>query len=153
MILCAIRRLGASSLLFIFAALSPVVSPVASPAAAHDAVSLSITKADCSRLVKHAPAPDVAYQPGVDARGRAVVPADLDGGVSLALPETIVIDVEADLFAKFGIPLDPALYDADAEIGEVTYRDGRAYFNGQPLQNEAQAELAARCQKVLREKP
>ena len=39
-------------------------------------------------------------------------------------------------------------------VGHVTVQsDGRAYFNGQPLQSEEQAELAARCQKVMRQQP
>lgn len=109
-----------------------------------------ITKADCSQLVEHAPAPDVAYQPGVDVTGNSVAPADLNGGYQLELPETIVIDIEVDLLDRFGIPANPVLYDANAVIGRVEYRDGRATFNGQPLQDEAQAELSRRCQEILR---
>ncbi len=120
------------------------------PAAAHESLRVAITKADCARLVEHVPAPDVAYQPGVDVYGNPVAPAELGGATPIELPETIVIDVEIDLFQRFAIPVDPALYDADAEIGEVVYRDGRFTFNGQPLHSEAQAELAARCQKIIR---
>ena len=43
------------------------------------------------------------------------------------------------------------LFDPDAEMGWVVYKDGRFTFNGQPLQDEAEAELAARCQKIVRE--
>ena len=39
---------------------------------------ITITKTDCSRLIQHFPAPDVAYKPGVDVRGRPVVSADAD---------------------------------------------------------------------------
>ena len=124
----------------------------ASPAAAHESLQVAITKADCTRLVEHVPAPDVAYQLGVDVYGNPVAPADAGGGTPIELPETIVIDVEVDLFQRFGIPVDPALYDADAEVGEVVYRDGRFTFNGQPLHSEAQAELAARCQKIMRDR-
>ena len=52
----------------------------APPAAAHEKATVAITRADCARLVAHRPAPDVAYQPGVDVYGREVVPADLGGG-------------------------------------------------------------------------
>ncbi len=126
-----------------------LLTAVASSAAAHESLQVAITKAGCARLVEHVPAPDVAYQPGVDVYGNPVAPADLGGGTPIELPETIVIDVEVDLFERFGIPLDPALYEADAEIGEVVYRDGRFTFNGQPLHIEAQAELAARCRKIM----
>jgi hypothetical protein len=32
----------------------------------------------------------------------------------------------------------------------VVGRDGRAYFNGQPLQDEEAAEIAAKCREILR---
>ncbi len=133
----------------------------AAPAAAHEKATVAITgaaitrvaitRADCARLVAHVPAPDVAYEPGIDVYGREVVPADLGGAPRIELPETIHLDIEIDLLQRFGIPANPALYDADAEVGEVAYRDGRFTFNGQPLQDQAQAELAARCQEVVRQ--
>ncbi len=123
----------------------------AAPAAAHEKTTVAITRADCARLVAHVPDPDVAYQPGVDVYGRAVVPADLGGPPRIEVPETIFIDIEIDLLQRFGIPADPALYDPDAEVGEVLYQDGRFTFNGQPLQDQAQAELAARCQEIVRQ--
>ncbi|MCH9011461.1 MAG: hypothetical protein IIA68_00175 [Proteobacteria bacterium] len=113
--------------------------------------TVAITRADCARLVAHVPAPDVAYRPGVDVYGREVAPADLGGAPRIELPETILIDIEIDLQARFGIPADPTQYDPDAEVGEVAYRDGRFTFNGQPLQDQAQAELAARCQEIDRQ--
>lgn len=121
------------------------------PAAADDTPVVTISKIDCGRLVKHQPAPDVAYQPGVDVNGNPVAPADLDGGIQIAVPETIFIPITVDLFDRFGIPANPNLYEAEAYVGEVTYRNGRAHFNGQPLQDEAAAELAELCQKVMRE--
>ena len=140
--------------LFLLAA-ALVAAPVAAPAAAHEkapvAISVAITRADCARLVAHVPDPDVAYRPGVDVHGREVVPADLGGAPRIELPETILIDIEIDLLQRFGIPATPALYDADAEVGEVLYKDGRFTFNGQPLQDQAQAELAARCQEIVRQ--
>ncbi len=127
----------------------------AAPAAAHEkatvAISVAITRADCARLVAHVPAPDVAYRPGVDVYGREVAPADLGGAPRIETPETILIDIEIDLQARFDIPMDPTQYDPDAELGWVAYRDGRVTFNGQPLQDQAQAELAARCQEIVRQ--
>ena len=123
---------------------------VVSPAVAHGTPIITISKADCDRLAVYQPAPDVAYQPGVDANGRPVTPADLNGGTQIAVPETIRIPIEIDLFDRFGIPANPDQYEADAEVGEVIYRNGRAYFNDQPLQDETAAELAALCQKIVR---
>ena len=136
----------------ILAYLAPALFLLAAvPAVAHEKATVAITRADCARLVAHVPGPDVAYQPGVDVYGREVAPADLGGAARIELPETILIDIEIDLLQRFGIPANPALYDPDAEVGEVAYRDGRFTFNGQPLQDEAQAELAARCQEIVRQ--
>ncbi len=131
--------------LFLLAA-APAAALAAAPAAAHEKATVSITRADCARLVAHVPGPDVAYQPGVDVYGREVAPADLGGAPRIELPETILIGIEIDLLQRFGIPAS----HAGAEVGEVAYRDGRFTFNGQPLQDEAQAELAARCQEIVR---
>jgi hypothetical protein len=124
---------------------------------APEKTEVTIARADCARLVEHVPAPDVAYQPGVDAYGRAVVPADLpgdlNGGARIQVPRTLRIPIEIDLLDRFGIPANPALYDADVPIGEVAYQDGRLTFEGQPLQNEAAAELSRRCQKIIHGEP
>ncbi len=126
----------------------------AAPARAHEEpAAVIITRADCARLVEHVPAPDVAYRPGVDAYGREVAPAEFDGGTPIQVPETLRIPIEIDLFDRFGIPANPALYESDIPIGEVIYRDGRLTFEGRPLQDEAAAELSRRCQKILYGKP
>lgn len=127
------------------------------PAAAQTYVSVS--EADCQRLIRHFPSADSTYRPGVDVRGRAVAPADLGaddpgGGDDLILPRAVLIPIEVDLFDRFGIPADGVNFKADALIGEVTVdlASGEAFFNGQPLQNEAEAELAARCQRIMRDR-
>ncbi len=126
----------------------------AAPAHAHEKpAEVIITRADCARLVAHVPAPDLAYQSGVDAYGRAVAPAELDGGTPIQAPETLRIPIEIDLLDRFGIPANPALYESDIPIGEVLYRNGRLTFEGQPLQDEAAAELSRRCQQILYGKP
>ena len=48
---------------------------------------------------------------------------------------------------------NPARYDAHVPIGEVLSRDGRLTFEGQPLQDEAAAELTRRCQEIVYGKP
>ncbi len=128
--------------------------PAAAPARAHEEpAEVIINRADCARLVEHVPAPDLAYQPGIDAYGRAVAPAELDGGTPIQAPETLHIPIEIDLQDRFGIPANPALYESDIPIGEVLYRNGRLTFEGQPLQDEAAAELSRRCQQILYGKP
>ena len=126
-------------------------------AAEAQAPYVTITDADCKRLARHIPDADVTYQPGVDVRGKAVAPADLGandpgGTPDIILPRAVLIPIEVDLFDRFGIPPGGANFDADAFIGEVTVdlATGEAYFNGQPLQSEAEAELAVRCQRIIR---
>jgi hypothetical protein len=43
-----------------------------------------------------------------------------------------------------------APYAAEAFIGLVEYRDGRFWYDGQPLHDEAEAELLARCRASVR---
>ena len=128
-----------------------VLALATTPAAAGGYVTLS--ENDCARLARHNPAGDVAYQRGRDVRGKAVAPADLDSGSGLILPDTVVIPIELDLFERYGIPANSANFKGDVFIGEVVVEvaTGRALFNGQPLQGEAEAELAARCQRILRD--
>ena len=116
---------------------------------------LTISKADCDRLARHYPSDDVTYRPGRDVRGKAVAPADLNGGTDLILPEAVVIPIEVDMFRRYGIPANQANFKGDIFIGEVVVdvASGRALFNGQPLQSDEEAELAARCQRSLREGP
>lgn len=137
-----LRFFAAASLLALVAAASPA-----------GAAAVTITKADCARLVKHVPDADVAYEPGVDVYGRPVAPADLDGGSALRLPEEIPILIKIDLFERFGLPPNGVSYDAEAIVGVVAYLDGRFTFNGQPLLSDEEAALAERCQQVARGVP
>lgn len=124
------------------------------PAAAGEAY-VTLSENDCARLARHYPDPGVAYQPGRDVRGKAVAPADLDPNAGLILPDAVVIPIEVELFERYGIPANRANFKGDLFVGEVVVdvASGRATFNGQPLQSDAEAELAARCQRILRDRP
>lgn len=123
------------------------------PAAAQDAY-LTVSEGDCARLARHYPTDDVTYQPGRDVHGKPVVPADLNPAGGLILPDAVVIPIELDLFERYGIPANKANFKGDVFIGEVVVdvATGRAIFNGQPLQSDAEAELAARCQRIVRDR-
>jgi len=123
-----------------------------SPADAQETRVL-ITKADCSRLVKYTASPDVAYQPGTDAHGRAVVPTDLDSQPRFQTGGHYLVSLEVDLAERLGIPSGPSNFDADAEIGLIEVKEERTYLNGRPLQSEGQAELAALCRQAESRKP
>lgn len=112
----------------------------------HAQPTVQITESDCSRLVTHVAAADVNYRPGVDVNGNAVAPADLNPQPQIAVPEVISIPVTIDLATDLGIDT-PFL--ARPSVGEVQVtRDGRVSFNGQPIGDSAQHELARRCQQI-----
>ncbi len=98
------------------ALLAVAAAPAATVPAAAELVVIS--RADCARVVAHEPAPDVAYRPGVDTRGRAVAPADLDDNVSLDLDaDDIVVDIAVPLRAFAGTPGDETAFtDAGGKI-------------------------------------
>ncbi len=138
----------------LLAVLAPVLWQTAVLQAGTSGTAVGIAKRDCQRLDVHVPDPGVAYQSGVDVRGRAVAPADLGGAPRLALPEIIVIDIDVDLEDRFGFPAKADSFEADARVGVVEVApDGSARFNGQPLQEEAQSELTRRCQETLYGRP
>ena len=100
----------------------------------------------CTALTGDAGVPSADYQPGVDANGNAVAPADLPSG-SPAMPvDNFPIEISQDLAGKFNIPKTGPV-DAKATMGYVTVRNNQAYFNGQPLNADQTAALAQGCGK------
>ncbi|HVJ40360.1 MAG TPA: hypothetical protein VM639_02635 [Dongiaceae bacterium] len=114
----------------------------AAPLASAD---IAISRRDCEYLTRYQPAPDVAYQPGVDVHGRPVAPADIGGGSQLKLPETIYIPIEVNIGRRYHIPANSPLWKATAEIGTVAVTGDQVTFNGQPLTSDDDAALAAMC--------
>jgi hypothetical protein len=113
------------------------------------AADIAVSRQDCDRLVKYQEPPGVEYQPGVDAHGETVVPADLGGGVNIQLPETIIIPIEVLIQDKYHIPANSALWSAKAEMGVVTVHGDQVLYNGQPLTDPETAALADLCRKQL----
>jgi len=110
------------------------------------ALTYSISVPECASLVVHSPSADVAYRPGIDAEGRRVAPADLGGGTSIDAPKRLEIPITVDLQKRLGIPADPNLFQTqNFSVGTVVWENGRASFNGVPLQNEQMAALVAYC--------
>ena len=110
---------------------------------------IAVTRQDCDRMVKYQQPPGVEYQPGIDAHGETVVPADINGGTNIKLPETIVIPIELFIQDKYHIPANSVLWAAKAEIGTVTVHGDRVYFNGQELSDAEEAALADLCREQL----
>jgi hypothetical protein len=108
---------------------------------------VAISRQDCDRLVKYLQPAGVEYQPGVDSHGQPVAPADVNGGVQLQLPDTIVIPIEVLLQDRFHLPANSVLWDAKAQVGTVVVQGDQVYFNGQPLKDPETAALEAICRE------
>ncbi|MDG4719550.1 MULTISPECIES: hypothetical protein [Thalassospira] len=114
------------------------------------APKITVTQSACKALVKHVPDADVAYQPGVDVHGNKVVGADLNGGSNIlqSLPKEIEFPVTIDFFEYSGIAV-PDGVSGEQSVGKISYRNGRVYFNDQPLGDDAASdELIAACREA-----
>jgi len=154
-----------------------IVVPQHKPASApptdlhsHAAASspLEIDADACRYAVQHVPAPDVEYTAGVDANGNPVAPADLGPRPPMRFPTTVAIPITSNVARMLSAvrpttgttgttgtatpttttPSTSPAYRADALIGMVSLVDGRLYFNGQPIGDDPDAELAALCRKA-----
>lgn len=104
----------------------------------------------CDYLTAYEPAPDVAYQPGVDAYGNSLAPADLDDSGRIALPEEFTIDLFVRLKDAIDIPPGSNLApveDSEIAVGTVSVRGNEVYFNDRPLASEEQNAIAAECRR------
>lgn len=108
---------------------------------------VAVSKRDCDRLVKYQQAPGVEYQPGVDAHGRPVAPADLGGGYSIKVPDIIVIPIEVLAQDRFNIPANSVLWNAEAQVGTVIVKGDQVYYEGQLLGDPEAAALAELCRQ------
>lgn len=94
--------------------------------------------------------PGADYTPGVDIQGNAVAPADLPGGAAPLALDNFPIVITTNLRRRFGVPPNARLFQGDGFIGLVTMRDGRAYFNGQPITDNEQSAMIAACRETGR---
>jgi hypothetical protein len=99
-------------------------------------------------------APDVAYQPGVDVRGRPVVGADLNPAPQFGVPDTVAFDIAVDL-KKYGIASASPLFQPNFKLGDVRMdvASGRVLYNGQPLGNPELEALRDACRAQGLAKP
>jgi hypothetical protein len=113
------------------------------------AQTVTITREGCAALERYTPSPDVEYKPSRDiVNGQPVVPADLDPVPPLEFTGDIHVVISVELQKRLGIPADPNSYKPEAFLGDVRVTpDGRAYFNGRPLQSDAAYELGLLCQR------
>lgn len=117
------------------------------PTEARAGVLARITGADCRYLASHVAEPGVAYEPGVDVHGNAVVPADIDDGGGLELRRAFTIDIELNIAERLGIPSDSVRFRDDAKIGVIEVRGRELYFNGHRLAPDAAGPVAEACSR------
>lgn len=124
-------------------------------APAFAAESVTISTADCRRLVAHVPSAD--YQPGVDVRGNPVAPADLPGSASIDLPEVIEIPLTVDVAKRLGrgeagdnILKSRRGIEGKSSLGTLTVKGNDLFWNGQQLQSQDEVLMAEACRSSLR---
>lgn len=120
------------------------------------AETVSISTADCRALVAHTPRADVAYQSGVDVRGKPVTPADLNAGDALGLPSTIEIPIAVDVAKRLfpGAP-DNILgsrrgLEGKAALGMLSIKGNDVFWNGKPLASQDEILMAEACRSSLK---
>ena len=87
---------------------------------------------ECQLLPVHVPKGDVAFKPGVDVRGKPVVPADINAA-PIEPPKTIVIPLTVDMAKKLtNNNVDGLKLDAPLGMLEI-HSNGRVVYNDRDL--------------------
>ena len=120
--------------------------------------NLSITLSDCQKLVDYQPSADVDYKPGVDVNGKPVAPADLPGAAQMQMPQTITIPLTLSLVKILNLntsqyPVSQLGPGTEAQLGTLTVTGDKVLFNGQPISDTQQDNLAVLCMKPNSVKP
>lgn len=103
------------------------------------AATYRIGSTDCSQGVTYQPEETVDYQEGVDAKGWAVVPADMNPPV-LTAKDFESVDVELDIPVSDYLERNVYNYDdsrSDIRLGTVNiHKDGETRLNDKLLSND-----------------
>lgn len=125
---------------YLILALGVIVS-FANTAMAADATdgkssAIAVERIMCERTMIHTPSADTNYKPGVDVNGDPVAPADLNATPIASVDTTYTeVPLTVDLANKLNLSR-PA--EMNALVGRLKlYKDGRVFFNGQDITNQA----------------
>jgi len=115
-----------------------------------EAPQVTVSAEDCKRLLKHIPDADVAYKPGVDVHGKAVVPAETATDTPFKVPDEIVMDFSLDFAGSYGIS-GAGGAAAQADLFKIKYdiAQGVMTVNGQPLSKSDAQAVARACKQML----
>jgi hypothetical protein len=99
------------------------------------AETVTVSRNDCSRLIHHVPSANVAYQPGVDVKGKKVAPADLPGGGNdiKLLPEVL----------QFNVNINPVDYQARNALAKQKADTQKAIVANQQAKATASANVTS----------
>ena len=137
-----------------------LASTAACAIASTEASTITVRGSECQRLVQHASTNDATYTPGVDVKGRAVAPADLDGGSNIALPEAIDIQIGVDLADRMSrrdaknrssssaqnqVARKALPFEGKVPLGNITVKGQDVFWNGERMLPQDQALLTEAC--------
>jgi hypothetical protein len=131
------------------------------PLSAH-AAQIEIGPGVCDTLTNYIEPPGVEYQSGIDGNGDPVVPPELGGQPSIKFPDHFVIGITDDLSSRLtagatgttpAIQTPVGVVNPQALLGTITVDHGRLAFNGQPIGETVDGDLALLCQKARRSGP
>jgi len=106
--------------------------------------TVRLTRADCRYVMRHHPAADVEYKPGVDVYGREVAPADVGGGIDYGA-ERFTLNLTFDVFEAYGITPPIAGGEGNVGIGTLRFDGNKVWFNGQRLNDSEADGLVVLC--------
>ena len=113
------------------------------------AETVRISRTDCQRLIEHKARDDVAYQPGVDVRGRKVVPAEGPDAADMGalVPEMLAFSIALNPLkggaARFG--------DTSLSVGVIQFdmKKRQATLDGVPLNRGDTRKLLKECRRAV----
>jgi hypothetical protein len=116
-------------------------------ASALRAETVEISDEVCAAAIAHAAGGDVAFKPGVDARGNPVAPADLPGQGAIRVPQNLLIELSVPLRKAGQASTGKSGPDASMPVGSIAVdiASGRLVFNGEPLGERDVAGIAEAC--------
>jgi hypothetical protein len=127
------------------------------------AAQITITPAACDQLVNYIEPPGVEYQPGIDANGDPVAPADLGNRPRIKPPTHIVVPITQYLAGRLTNTQAGAttqtgtaqtnttassVLQPQINIGTVEVTNGQVTFNGQPIGDDVDGDLGVLCRKI-----
>ena len=114
---------------------------ISSVTSAGYAATYKVGSTDCSKAVKYKPEENVEYQDGLDAKGWAVAPADLNPP-ALTAKDFESVDVELDIPVSNYLERDVYNYDdsrSDIRLGTINVnKDGETRLNDKLLSTDNQ---------------